>query len=400
MTARAFTPSVSRRSSRPPRRPSPRRPRCSSPRPPRLTRPGSTPTEIRTSCSRPRPTSCSTAAPAPPRTSRQPRPRSRTGSSGVCKPPPRPRLRRAPRRARGGARRGRSAATRSHWRRRVDARWPRSATAPSTSPSPRRPRATSQHARGWLLIRDFRQATRFTRPGSTPPTALDQLPAGETTPEEAVTGVRKDLLDAYQARLVTYLDEAEQADERGLHAGLRRERRARRGLLADPRARVPGAAQLRRAQGRRTQTSPRSRRRRRPATGGLSARHATDALDALDGFTAAPFTPEEQSRRAHQLTRFLDLIPVEYDRGTERRRSHARVRDPGGGRLHRGRQVRLQRPRVASAGARPRRASRPSMSALDRAGPDHGGCQRGPRGRLARRGRGGPRARPATPSTR
>ena len=33
-------------------------------------------------------------------------------------------------------------------------------------------------------------------------------------------GIRKDLLDAYQARLVTYLDEAEQAVERGFDAAL------------------------------------------------------------------------------------------------------------------------------------------------------------------------------------
>jgi high-affinity iron transporter len=41
------------------------------------------------------------------------------------------------------------------------------------------------------------------------------------------------------------------------------------------------------------------------------------AVADVTGFTAAPFTPEEQARRAHQLTRFLDLVPVEYDRGTD-----------------------------------------------------------------------------------
>ena len=45
---------------------------------------------------------------------------------------------------------------------------------------------------------------------------------------------------------------------------------------------------------------------------------ATDDVRAsLDGFTAAPFTPEEQARRAAQLTRFLELVPVEWDHGTE-----------------------------------------------------------------------------------
>ncbi len=35
-----------------------------------------------------------------------------------------------------------------------------------------------QQARGWLLIRDFRQATRFTRPGVDGTIALDALEAG------------------------------------------------------------------------------------------------------------------------------------------------------------------------------------------------------------------------------
>jgi hypothetical protein len=41
------------------------------------------------------------------------------------------------------------------------------------------------------------------------------------------------------------------------------------------------------------------------------------AAEALEGFTAAPFTPDEAARRAQQLLRFLALVPVEYDRGVE-----------------------------------------------------------------------------------
>ena len=59
------------------------------------------------------------------------------------------------------------------------ARSRRSATARSTSRSTRRAPAEVERARGWLLIRDFRQATRFTRPGVDATTALDGLEAGE-----------------------------------------------------------------------------------------------------------------------------------------------------------------------------------------------------------------------------
>ncbi|MGC1853571.1 MAG: FTR1 family protein, partial [Solirubrobacterales bacterium] len=36
----------------------------------------------------------------------------------------------------------------------------------------------------------------------------------------------------------------------------------------------------------------------------------------LEGFTAAPLTADEQVNRAAQLTRFLDLVPKEFDKGT------------------------------------------------------------------------------------
>src|SRR5262249_3195473 len=48
----------------------------------------------------------------------------------------------------------------------------------------------------------------------------------------------------------------------------------------------------------------------------FGAAHA-DAVAALEGFTAAPFTDEEAARRAQQLLRFLALVPVEYGRGVK-----------------------------------------------------------------------------------
>ncbi len=171
-------------------------------------------------------------------------------------------------------------------------------------------------ARGWLLIRDFRQATRFTRPGVDATAALDELEAGEATPDEAVTGIRKDLLDAYQARLVTYLDEATQADERGFDAAFAENAALAAGywrILApeyeaqrDPGARAAADTSFAAAAAAAARGDSRAYRLARDA-----------AIGALTGFTAAPFTAEEQSRRAHQLTRFLDLVPVEYDHGTD-----------------------------------------------------------------------------------
>ena len=169
-------------------------------------------------------------------------------------------------------------------------------------------------ARDWLLIRDFRLATRFTRPGVDATSSLDQLEQGDVAAADAVTGVRKDLLDAYQARLVTYLDEATQAAERGFAAAL-----AENAALAAGYWQIIGSEYE-------AQRDAGARAKLDTAFAGLAAaavrgdrrsyRVERDrAVAGLDGFTAAPFTPEEQSRRAHQLTRFLDLVPVEYGRG-------------------------------------------------------------------------------------
>ncbi len=97
-------------------------------------------------------------------------------------------------------------------------------------------------ARAWLLIRDFRQATRFTRPGVDATTAIEQLESGDLSPADAAIQIRKDLLDAYQARLLGYLDEAATEAERGYLPGRCRIDRGGGRLLEAARPRVRGAA--------------------------------------------------------------------------------------------------------------------------------------------------------------
>ena len=171
-------------------------------------------------------------------------------------------------------------------------------------------------ARRWLLIRDFRQATRFTRPGVDATAALDGLAAREVSSAEAVIGVRKDLLDAYQARLLTYLEDSDQARERGFDAANAETAALAAGywpILAPEYEHQLGATERKRADAV----------FERLAAAGLASDEAAferagrDAAKALDGFTAAPFTPEEQARRAAQFIRFLDLIPIEWDHGTD-----------------------------------------------------------------------------------
>jgi len=174
----------------------------------------------------------------------------------------------------------------------------------------------AEQARAWLLLREFRTATRFTRPGADATLALRALERRRLTPTPVREAVAKDLLDAYQARLRELLDDAARGNERALP-----ERRAEGAAQAAgyfailaPRYRQDrGAAALAGAQKTFATLADAARTGERAA---FERAHA-DAVASLEGFTAAPFTDEEAARRAQQLLRFLALVPVEYGRGTK-----------------------------------------------------------------------------------
>jgi high-affinity iron transporter len=175
-------------------------------------------------------------------------------------------------------------------------------------------RGDTPAAARWLLLREFRKATRFTRPGVDATAAVRRLARGASSPERAALAVKKDLLDAYQARLLDELDEAVVANERGF-ATRRAETAAIAAgyfeILAGEYRRQRGAAALGRARAAAAGLA-------RAGAGGGGFIAAVDGVrKALDGFTAAPFTPAEQARRAQQLVRFLDLVPMEYRDGVD-----------------------------------------------------------------------------------
>jgi len=173
-----------------------------------------------------------------------------------------------------------------------------------------------RRAREWLLIREFRRATRFTRPGVDATVALDRLGARRTTPQRALLAVRKDLLDAYQARLIEQLEAGSRAAKRGFRASQAESGEFARGLWL-----ILRPEYLRQRGANATRKADRSVAAFVTATRQGNRRELTAARDrvtrALDGFTAAPFTPAEQARRASQFLRFLDLLPIEYDDGTD-----------------------------------------------------------------------------------
>ncbi|HEV7770249.1 MAG TPA: FTR1 family protein [Solirubrobacterales bacterium] len=170
-------------------------------------------------------------------------------------------------------------------------------------------------ARSWLQIRDFRQTTRFTRPGVNATAALQQLASREISRHEAVVQIEKDLLDTFQARLMTNLDEATQAAERGFGGRFAETGATVRGYwlaIGAEYGEQRGAAERRRTGRDVEQLATAAENGDRGAYEAARKRVEAD----LEGFTAAPLTPDEQVNRASQLTRFLDLVPKEYDKGT------------------------------------------------------------------------------------
>ena len=169
-------------------------------------------------------------------------------------------------------------------------------------------------ARAWLLVREFRPPTRFSRPGAEGTRALLALKAGRLMRAQAVAAVRADLLDTYQGRLREALETLDGAAAQGFAS------------------RAAGEATL--ARGYFTVLAPSYRAQR----GEAAAESATAAFDRLvaavrmgdqtaiaaatkasaamlAGFRAAPLAPAEEQRRAAQFQRFLGLVPVEYGRG-------------------------------------------------------------------------------------
>ena len=185
-------------------------------------------------------------------------------------------------------------------------------------------RGDAATAKRWLLLREYRTATRFTRPGAQRDARARPARARQAHRRRPPSRPsRKDLLDAYQARL------------RELLARRPPRHRAATSPRAAPRPpRRPPAT---------SRSSPRAtpRTAARPPSSRRSA--AFDALpEAGDGprrgarrgrrarsraSPPRPFTPEEAARRAQQLLQFLALVPVEYGRGVKGDQRHARLRD-------------------------------------------------------------------------
>ncbi len=168
-------------------------------------------------------------------------------------------------------------------------------------------------ARGWLLVREFRPPTRFSRAAEDATLALDALASGNTTAREATATVRTDLLDTYDSRLRSSLTAIGEASAAGLA-----EQRAEAGALAQGYWRIvrPSfVAQRGRAAARNVDGLAARLAESALAPGKAATAAAARMSSSLEGFRAAPLSEAELLRRAGQVDRFLQLVPIEYGRG-------------------------------------------------------------------------------------
>jgi high-affinity iron transporter len=168
-------------------------------------------------------------------------------------------------------------------------------------------------ARAWLLVREFRPPTRFTRAGTDATLALSARRGGGA---KAVRAIEADLLDTYQALLGTALEQVDEADELGYDAKRASSAALARGYFAILRPAL--SEQLGRARAREAGAAFDGLVEASLADDGpllARARHAVD--ESLEGFRAAPLAEDEAARRAGQVLRFLSLVPIEYARGVD-----------------------------------------------------------------------------------
>ena len=175
-------------------------------------------------------------------------------------------------------------------------------------------RGDVETARSWILVREFRPPTRFSRAADDATVALDGLAAGSVSPREAAAAVRGDLLDTYDAQLRTSLVELRQADELGYDAS-----RAELGALALGYWTI--LSSVHRAQHGARATARLTGAFETVAAAAALGRLPDATLDGIErslaGFRAAPLADAELARRAGQLQRFLQLVPIEYGRGVK-----------------------------------------------------------------------------------
>ncbi len=168
----------------------------------------------------------------------------------------------------------------------------------------------------WLLLREFRPTTRFSRPGANATLAVKKLVLGTMTPEAAVAAIDADLLDTYQSKLDAELAVFKSASAQGLDV-----RHAESAAMVQGYWATVAPAYKR-------QAGQPARQQADATVASLSTAVTSGNATTIDGsltsitalsrrFRAVPLSEKDKARRAGQLMRYLSLVPVEYGRGVK-----------------------------------------------------------------------------------
>lgn len=167
-------------------------------------------------------------------------------------------------------------------------------------------------ARSWLLVREFRPPTRFSRAAADATLALDALAESRTTTSAAAAAVRADLFDTYDGRLRSSLAAVHEARLAGFDVRAAESASLSRGywsILRGAYVASRGAQSALKVDAALAMLASRT-------ADGQAAGSQSQLVDGfLEGFRAAPLSEDELLRRAGQLDRFLRLVPIEYARG-------------------------------------------------------------------------------------
>ena len=250
-------------------------------------------------------------------------------------------------------------------------------------------------AREWLQIRDFRQTTRFTRPGvDGDDGARGARRRARSAPPTRSLQIEKDLLDTYQARLIDQPRRSGPGGRARLRRPLRRNDGDRAGywLAIAPSTRSSAAPRSARATDRDFERSPRpgppptSRLRRRARAGRSRPRglHRGAAHPRGAGQPGQPADPLHRpgAERVRQ--------------GHRRRPGHDPLRDAGGGRLLDGVEAAFSDLESRAAETRSRRRSSRSRRTFAELREDVDNAKEGRRGRARRRSSTRPATRRST----
>lgn len=170
----------------------------------------------------------------------------------------------------------------------------------------------AEDAQMWLAVREFRQATRFTRPDADATLALAAFGRGEIAADATLQSFHADLLDTYQARMEDAMRLIPETQSQGFMVRYAQQTSLAAGyfgILSAQYKEQKGAESLSRAQ------ATFDALKQAGIEGSDPARLLAEVKTLTSGFRAAPLTDVEQGRRAGQLLRFLSLVPIEYGRG-------------------------------------------------------------------------------------